>query len=341
MSTVFIVIPNYNGARFLAACLTSLQSGSDFHWNIVVVDDASQDDSIKIVQQHCPVAHLLRLPENKLFAASANVGIEYALSSGADFVFLLNSDTNVYSGCLEMLLDFMKANPLVDACQPLLVDMKNPTTVLSAGLCCSLSGRGWDKFYKKQLSIFDFNKIDGQPAAQPFPVMGCTGGAVLFRAESLIRVLEHETIFDESLKMYLEDMDLCFRFHQKYSLGETPFWCIPKAKVRHIGGGSTAALGTAWKVQLTEKNAYQMVLRYFPLVYMLAGGIIFWVTALMMVVAQSGRGNHKAALGIVQGTILGIREGIACFITKRKSLSYAKFKRLIATATLIPPIGRG
>ncbi|MCT4625436.1 glycosyltransferase [Halodesulfovibrio sp.] len=346
MQTVYVVIPNYNGVRLLAECIHSVQSGSGYFLHIVVVDDASDDASMRILQQFLRDITVIQLPENRRFAAAANVGIEYALTHGADYIFLLNSDAQVSEGCLLQLLDFMNANLRVAACQPLLVDKYSPEYIQSAGVRCSFTGRGWDNLMGARVECCPHDTEEAQKIAlapllrtvpSPFPIVGCTGGAVFFRAEALIRTLEFEQVFDESLGMYAEDLDLAFRFHQRYAATRLPFWCIPCAMVLHSGSESTRLLGIGWKIALTEKNAVQMILRYFPAMYVGVAICVFLGTALMMALVQTFRGQPKIALATLQGVGRGLVDGLRMFKRKRVPFSYRRFYELVDWNRILPP----
>ena len=91
---VSIIIPNYNGRRFLATCLDALQRQTypRERMEIILVDDASTDDSVAFVRQHYPDVRVLCLSRNSGLAAACNRGA--AIARG-DTLALLNNDTEV------------------------------------------------------------------------------------------------------------------------------------------------------------------------------------------------------------------------------------------------------
>lgn len=106
---VYCVIVTFNGANWIKKCLSSLNESS-VETQIIVVDNASSDTTVEIVQSEFPEAHLLRQPENMGFGQANNMGISQALKSGADYVFLLNQDARVGKACLESLVSFSQQN---------------------------------------------------------------------------------------------------------------------------------------------------------------------------------------------------------------------------------------
>ncbi|RWX43884.1 Glycosyl transferase family 2, partial [Candidatus Electrothrix marina] len=95
---VNLIIPNWNGLRFLPVCLTSIEQQNFISLQITVVDNGSHDGSLEYLRENHPQVRVIALPENRGFSAAVNQGI---LSSTAPFVFLLNNDTELDSACLS------------------------------------------------------------------------------------------------------------------------------------------------------------------------------------------------------------------------------------------------
>src|SRR5664279_4739180 len=85
-----IIIPNWNGARFLPTCLDALQRQTYAKVEVIVADNASTDGSQALIKQNYPWVKLIDLPENRGFTGACNVGIEAARG---EYVALLNNDT--------------------------------------------------------------------------------------------------------------------------------------------------------------------------------------------------------------------------------------------------------
>ena len=105
MPKVGIVISNYNGWQDTLVCLDSLQKQTFTDFEVILIDDASPNDSVAQLQNKLP-PNTVFLPQerNVGFAAANNIGMRRALDDGCDFALLLNNDTSVRPDFLETLL---------------------------------------------------------------------------------------------------------------------------------------------------------------------------------------------------------------------------------------------
>jgi GT2 family glycosyltransferase len=198
VSRVVVVIPNWNGARFLDECLQSLM-GQSQPCEIVVVDGASTDGSRDLIRGRFPAVTLLTLNANRGFAAAVNHGIEYALRRGAQYVALLNNDAVADTDWLANLIataDLYPAAGIVTS-KLLRYDRKH---LDSTGDFYS----SWGWAYPRGRDELD----DGQYDTAEFQEVFCgSGGASVYRASMLRGV----GLFDEDYFAYLEDQDIGFR----------------------------------------------------------------------------------------------------------------------------------
>lgn len=110
MSEIITIIVSYNGERWIQQCLDCL-SRSTVQTEIVIVDNASTDSTRAIIRKHYPGVVLLENKLNKGFGQANNVGMEYAITQKAEFVFLLNQDAYPYPDTLEKLLSIHARHP--------------------------------------------------------------------------------------------------------------------------------------------------------------------------------------------------------------------------------------
>ena len=101
---VSVVILNYNGARWLQACLDAVLATRYSKFSVIVIDNASTDDSLALIRSSYSQVTLFTQTENKGFSAGNNVGIQHALNNGSDYVVLLNPDTKVKPNWLSALV---------------------------------------------------------------------------------------------------------------------------------------------------------------------------------------------------------------------------------------------
>lgn len=102
---VHIIIPNWNGSKFLMDCLASLTKITYSNYSIVVVDNGSTDNSVKLIKDRFPQVEVLLNQHNEGFAAACNRGIEYGLAHGAEYILLLNNDTEVDRNFLSIMVE--------------------------------------------------------------------------------------------------------------------------------------------------------------------------------------------------------------------------------------------
>lgn len=101
---IFIIIVNWNGKQDTLTCLSSLHSLDYSNYQIVIVDNGSNDGSISAIKLQFPHHLLLENHTNLGFTGGNNVGIQYALNHKADFILLLNNDTKVSSDLLKRFI---------------------------------------------------------------------------------------------------------------------------------------------------------------------------------------------------------------------------------------------
>ena len=121
MTGLFAVIVTWNGEKYIAKCLNSLLD-ADVPIQIVVVDNASSDQTVEIVRATCPNATIFRLARNLGFGRANNIGIKYAYDHGAEHVLLNNQDAYVEPGDVKTLAEFQRGYPKFGIVSPLHLD---------------------------------------------------------------------------------------------------------------------------------------------------------------------------------------------------------------------------
>jgi hypothetical protein len=102
---VFIIILNWNGKEDTLACLASVRNIDYSNFDTIVIDNGSSDESVKAIQKKFPEVKIIEIGKNRGYAGGNNVGIQYALENGADYILLLNNDTIVDSQLLKALIN--------------------------------------------------------------------------------------------------------------------------------------------------------------------------------------------------------------------------------------------
>ena len=106
MYNSFIIIVTYNAMNWLSKCLNSCKD-----YPVVVIDNASTDETVTYIKKQFPKVHLIPQSKNLGFGQANNLGIRYALNNGADYVFLLNQDAYLQGECINQLIKIHQNNP--------------------------------------------------------------------------------------------------------------------------------------------------------------------------------------------------------------------------------------
>src|SRR5215211_9561023 len=192
---VTVVIPNWNGERFLKVCLSSLREQSFEDFETALVDNASSDGSLRLVERDFPEVRVISMRENRGFSAAVNAGIE---TSEATYVALLNNDTEVDPGWLEALVRAAERHPEAGLFASKLVDFYDRRVLDGAGDALRLSGLPYRLGHGER----DRGQFDA-----PAYVFSACAAAALYRRE----MLDEIGLFDEDFVSYCEDGDLSFR----------------------------------------------------------------------------------------------------------------------------------
>jgi GT2 family glycosyltransferase len=194
-----VVIPNWNGETLLPSCLASLENQTLRDFETIVVDDCSTDRSVDLIRSGYPWVNIVELPRNSGFAAAANAGIRAA---SGDIVVLVNNDVELEPRFLEVTAVTLDANPQYTFMSAKILIMSGRRTIHSAGDFYGRNGVPGNR----GVWTTDMGQYD-----RPEPVFGPCAAAAAYRRTMLDDVAENGQVFDESLFMYLEDVDLNFR----------------------------------------------------------------------------------------------------------------------------------
>ena len=194
-----IIIPNYNGIEFLKTCLDSIYSQSFKDFELIIVDDASTDQSVEFVKKNYPNAKIIRLEQNSGFSKVVNRGIKEAKG---EHLFILNNDTKLDKDCLLEIKNAIDKNREFDIFACKILSMDDPAKIDSAGDGYSLIGNPYKIGYKQK---------DGPKYQSPKEVFGACAAAAVYKRT----IFQDIGGFDEDFVYYNEDSDLNFRARLK------------------------------------------------------------------------------------------------------------------------------
>jgi GT2 family glycosyltransferase len=142
VARVAIIILNWNGRRFLEDCLTAVLAQTYPDYEVLLVDNGSDDGSAEWVAERFPSVCLIRNPTNLGFAVGNNQAIR---ASSSEFIATLNNDTYVEPGWLAELVQVMESEPAVGSCASKILFADRPHVIDSTGICMDPVGIPWDR----------------------------------------------------------------------------------------------------------------------------------------------------------------------------------------------------
>jgi hypothetical protein len=232
LNKLFIVTVNWNQPLVTLKCIKSIRNTQIEGSNIVIVDNGSEDNSVELFYDTFHDIHVLENKENLGFSGGFNTGIKYALSKGAEYVFMVNNDTVFPSDMINTFFSAAKETK-ADISSPLILYGDQPDKIWSAGgYYCKLLSAPLDAHRRNKL-------LPDKPIRREF----LTGCALLIHK----KVFETIGYFDESFFLYYEDLDFLKRAND---MG-FKIWLIPQAKLLHYECTSSQGL-------YSEKVVYWM-----------------------------------------------------------------------------------
>ena len=311
-----VVIPNWNGERFLSTCLGSLLEQSFEDFETVLVDNGSTDGSVAFVRRNFPEVHVLPLSENRGFSAAANAGIR---ASRAEYVALLNNDTETDPGWLEALVKAAEAHPEASLFASKLVDFHDRRMLDGAGDALRRSGLPYRLGHRE---------LDRGQYDDPAFVFGACAAAALYRRT----LFEEIGLFDEDFFAYCEDGDVSFRAQ----LAGHRCLYVPEAVVYHMGSASTGDKRSATAIRLGTRNSLSLLVKNLPL-SAVPHLVLFFVSG------QLARLLTAAATGTLRAHLEGLAEAwhrLPLMLKKRreiqgnKRVSDAYIRRLLRESSI-------
>lgn len=243
MIDLSIIIVSWNTSTVLAQCLTSIYANpSRRSFEVLVVDNASTDDTVPMIHERFPTVHLICNTENVGFARANNQGI---VDARGQYILLLNSDTVIVGDALDQLCDFMETTPDAGIVGARLL---NPDGTLQESCYPepTVARELWRLFHLDILHAFGRYHMDDWDTTAPRRVDVLLGACLLLPRE----VLSQIGLLDDEYFMYSEEVDLCQRVRTQ---GWSLYW-VPAAVIVHYGGQSTQQIAATMFIQLYESK---------------------------------------------------------------------------------------
>ncbi len=218
MLKISVQVLNYNGKHHLRECYESLAHQTYTDVAVILVDNGSNDDSVRFTKENFPWVETIAFAKNLGFAKAYNEAMKKAAT---DYVALLNNDTRVEERWLEELVKVMEEDERIIAVGSKMLLYDNPSLLNHAGAKITPIGGGYDVgLFKSELLRINKRKVGA-----------VCGGAMLVRKNLFLRIGG----FDESFFAYFEDTDWCLRVKQ----AGWNIYFTPSAQIIHHGASST------------------------------------------------------------------------------------------------------
>jgi GT2 family glycosyltransferase len=257
IQSITIVVINFDGKDHLEECLQSVQEADGPVHEVIMVDDASTDDSVEYVKKRFPSVRLIQLAQNQGPAAARNAGIE---ATQTPWVCLLDNDVVVEKGWLNALAKAMAEIPDATICTSRILVYEKPGTISNDGNEAHFVGmptqrNAGSRIVDKHISI---------PQA-----VGTAGGASCLIDKSR---MERTAYFDPDFYYNFEELDFCLRNR----MAGHKCLVVPQSIVFHKDlTGGVAGL-SASEVKYSQKRAYYVFRnRWFVLLKLYAARTLF------------------------------------------------------------------
>lgn len=254
MSFLSIVIVNYNTRDLLFKCLKSIQTSSDSSLlEIIVVDNASNDNSVEMIEKYFPDVILVRNRKNMGFAYANNQGIRY---SKGKYIILLNSDTEIVAkDFFKRIVYFFKKHPRCGIIGPLIRDsegnIQNSVCPFPSLYTVSMQMSGLSYFFPGNIYFSPFREfVLNKKYTKIHEVDWVSGACLCFRRE----LLDTVGLLDDNFFLYYEETDFCWRVRRK----GWKIYFIPVEGCVHHTGKTTSRYS-----EIALYHSYKSLLYYF------------------------------------------------------------------------------
>ncbi len=246
-----IIIPHYNGKELLFNCLESILNHISIQdYEIIVVDNASIDNSADKAKEKFPLINLLKSEINLGYSGGCNFG---AKNANGEYIIFLNNDTVHTNNWIEELISFLDKNPQAGVAQPKILNATNRDTFDYAGGAGGYIDKYCFPFVRGR--IFNFLEKDRNQYDDTKKIFWASGAAFIIRTD-LLRELDY---FDNIYFAYMEEIDLCWRI-QALGWG---IWNVPTSIVYHYGK-QTIKENTFKSHYLNHRNSWILFIKNSP-----------------------------------------------------------------------------
>jgi len=296
---ITILIPNYNGKKWLEKCLPTIGKSTYPNKEILVVNNGSADDSAKFLKKNYPNVRVVEIKKNRGYAGANNLGVKHARGK---YILFLNNDTTVTPNFLEPLIAKIESDKTIGAVQPQIRHMVQRNVIDSIGSFFTFTGflyhYGYfqphqEKKYQKELLVYSVK-----------------GACFLMSKKDYLDLGG----IDESFVTYVEESDLC---HRILLYGKKIIY-VPQSVVYHFGGGDMS-ITTKNEVVIFRsfRNRFVSYLKNLSIKKLLLVLPIHLLLCEILIFMSVLRGKFKQAIASQVG-VVGWIPNLPSILKKRK-----------------------
>ncbi len=287
-ATVTVIIPNFNGMKFLEPCFEALKAQTYQNFKILVVDNGSSDGSKEWL--NAQGIDTIFLDENTGFSGAVNIGIK---ASDTPYVILLNNDTKADEYYVAEMVKAIERSPKIFSVSSRMIQMYHPELIDDAGDMYSILGWAYQRGVGQSVKKYGCSRR----------VFSACAGAAIYRRE----VFEQIGYFDEMHFAYLEDLDVGYRAR---IYGYDNVYC-PAAVVYHVGSGTSGSKYNPFKVRLAARNSVYLNYKNMPLPQLI-------LNAAPLALGMAVKCGFFKKMGFEKEYMEGLKEGFSTVKNCRK-----------------------
>lgn len=264
MKKVFVVVLSFNTSPETHDFLASMENikKQNYELTIIIVDNGSKEPFAFKPSEKKDYIQLIRSDENKGFTGGNNIGMQYALDNGADYVMIINNDTYVDKNLIVNLLQEIDKDEKIGVTSPKIYFAKNHEyhkdwyKKEDLGKVFWYAGGFTD--WANVMSVHQgVDEVDHGQYDKIEPITFASGCCMFFKRE----VLEKVGLFDDTFFLYFEDADL----NERIQRAGYKIMYVPTAVLWHINAGSTGGSGSNLQDYFQTRNRMIFGMRYAPL----------------------------------------------------------------------------
>jgi hypothetical protein len=303
---VAFIIVAWNNKDILGDCLKSVEAQDYKNHKVILVDNDSKDGTLDYLAAHFPYVEVIASNKNLGFAKGNNLGISRALEDPeVKYVALLNSDARLASDWTSKLVSAAMEKPKAAMLQSITLDYYDHGIIDSTHIYLSHLGQATQGSFRQPIA-FDFD-------VAPQKVFGCNAAAILI-TRRFIEAQPFKEFFDETMYMYLEDVDIAARA----TVMGWDNYVVPGTRAYHMGSASSGK-NPNFSLYMTFRNNLGLLVKNLPLLVLIRILIVIPKSDRASILHLRRIGRPEGVPAVIKGRLISLKY-LPIFLLKRRKL---------------------